>query len=178
MSSKKFLKIVLGLSFFVAILIGGVNYIVDSYGLNSNKNKYINNLTTINNPSVTNLKIKFKADYYLIGTSRVMRIDPNLIEKYLNNKKVYNINISGATFKENSMLAFKLKEQNLNFIYGFDAFSLNKNRLEQKDLINRYNSFKDAINEDMNINTYFSIDYFLLNIKDILKKNIALLLIN
>ena len=170
MSSKKFLKIVLSLSLFVAIFIGGVNYIVDSYGLNSNKNKYINNLTTINNPSVTNLKIKFKADYYLIGTSRVMRIDPNLIEKYLNNKKVYNINISGATFKENSMLAFKLKEQNLNFIYGFDAFSLNKNRLEQKDLINRYNSFKDEINEDMNINTYFSIDYFLLNIKDILKK--------
>ena len=170
MKSTKWIKIFFGLSFFLAILICGVNYIVDAYGLNSNKDKFVNNLTTINKPSVTNLKIKLKADYYLIGTSRVMRIDPNLIEKYLKNKKVYNINISGATFKENSMLASKLKEQNLNFIYGFDAFSLNKNRLEQKDLINRYDSFKNAINEDININTYLSSDYFLLNLKDILKK--------
>ena len=145
MKSTKWTKIFFGLSLIGVLFVGGFNYIVDAYGLNSNKNKYINNLTTINNPSVTNLKIKFKADYYLIGTSRVMRIDPNLIEKYLNNKRVYNINISGATFKENSMLAFKLKEQNLNFIYGFDAFSLNKNRLEQKDCIRRNNSDSQPI---------------------------------
>ena len=41
MSSKKFLKVVFGLSFFVAILIGGINYIIDPMGYN---NKFETNL--------------------------------------------------------------------------------------------------------------------------------------
>jgi len=170
MNSKKWIKIVLVLSIFVGGFIGSFNYLIDPYGLNSNKNKFDAYLMTINKPNITSLKINLKADYYLIGTSRVMRINPNLIEKYLLNKKVYNINITGATFRENHMLANKVIENGNSVIYGFDAFSLNKNRFTEDKITNRYKTFKEAIESKTIISKFLSIDFLIMSIKDVIKR--------
>lgn len=173
MRSKKFIRLGFVVFVFVIILVGATNYIVDPYGFISNKNKFDSDLTTINKPSVTNIKIKLNADYYLIGTSRAMRINPNLVEKYLLDKKVFNINISGATFKENSMLANIVYENNSSFIYGFDAFSLNKNRLKESELVERYKSYKDELNSNFILKNYFNIDFFSTSLKFVLNKIFA-----
>ena len=174
MSGKKWVKIFLLLLIFVSGFAGMVNYIVDPYGLKSNKNKFDENLMTINKANITKLKINLQADYYLIGTSRVKRVNPNLIEKYLPNKKVYNINISAATFRENSMLANKVINNGSNIIYGFDAFSLNKNRFSEDKILNRYKTFKKEIESQTVIPYFLSIDSFIMSCKDIIKRLVGI----
>ena len=170
MNSKKWIKAWAITIIIIIPIVGGFNYLIDPYGLNSNKNKFDEFLVLINKPKITKLKINLQADYYLIGTSRVMRVNPNLIEKYLSHKFVYNINISGATFRENSMLAHKVIANGNNIIYGLDAFSLNKNRFTQDKIKNRYETFKKAIESNTIYSEFLSIDFLIMSIKDLVKR--------
>ena len=43
------------------------------------------------------------------------------------------------------MLANKVINNGSNIIYGFDAFSLNKNRFSEDKILNRYKTFKKEI---------------------------------
>jgi len=170
MNGKEWLKVFATLFLLGVLFVGWVNYVVDPYGLKSNENKFDSDLMLMNKPNLTSLKIHLIAEYYLIGTSRVMRINPNLIEKYLPQKKVYNINISGATFKENSMLAKKVLSNGSNFIYGFDAFSLNKNRLNEKEIVDRYMSYKSELENKSIYGNYLNIDTLSMSFKNLVKK--------
>ncbi|PRM89590.1 hypothetical protein CJ671_06660 [Aliarcobacter cryaerophilus] len=168
MKSTKWIKIFFGLSLVGALVIGGFNWVVDPYGLITSKNKFDNNLGITSNPSITKLKIDLKADYYLIGTSRVIRVNPNLIEKYLIDKKVYNINISGATFEENTMLANIVHKNSSNFIYGFDAFTLNKNSHSEE----RFKTYKNELENEFSYFSYFNIDFLTTSLYHIIKKTL------
>ena len=82
MSSKKFLKVVLGLSFFVAILIGGVNYVVDPF--NIFHTKFLKEQFQMNERF---MKIEYleenknKYNSYMFGSSRIGTTPPNIIDK-------------------------------------------------------------------------------------------------
>jgi len=143
---------------FSVPIIGITNYYIDPYGLLSTKNKYIDNVTGLNNPTITNMKVELRADYYLIGTSRLIRVHPDIIEKYLN-KKTYNINIAGATFRENYLLARKVKTNKKNFIFGFDAFSLNKNRLAYSEILNRVSSYESKLLKNFTMHNYMTSQF-------------------
>ena len=113
MSSKKFLKIVLGLSFFVAILIGGVNYIVDPYGIYKtnifqNKPEQDKNIRLAKVVKVEELKPVSIS----LGTSRTeYGYDPN--HEYFS-KPSYNLAVSGASLYENRLyLEHAIKQGNL-----------------------------------------------------------------
>lgn len=151
-------------------IIGILNYFIDPYGLKDKENKFIGVLTDGNNPSILNLKINLDADYYLIGSSRLMRVNPLLIEHYLENKNVFNVNISGATFKENFIIANKVKANNKNFIFGLDAFTLNQSRYSSGAISSRYNTYKNALNVNSTYQEYLSYNYIAATLKDIKKR--------
>ena len=169
MSSKRWIKI-----WFIIVItipiVGIFNYFIDPYGLNSNQNKFYLSLTNVSKPNILKLKINLKADYYLIGSSRLMRVNPTVIENYLLDKKVFNIGISAATFDENLMLAKQVISNNSNFIFGFDAFTLNKNRLNNIDLLNRQKKYKEALTSKTIISEYFSLDFLITSIEDLHKR--------
>tara|TARA_B100000795_G_scaffold242739_1_gene206191 strand:+ start:747 stop:1784 length:1038 start_codon:yes stop_codon:yes gene_type:complete len=169
MNSKKWIRI-----WFVIIItipiVGLFNYLIDPYGLNSNRNKFDLSLTDISKANILNLKINLQADYYLIGTSRLIRVSPIIIENYFLDKKVFNIGISAATFKDNLMLAKKVISKNSNFIFGFDTFTLNKSRLNNNFLINRYETYKEALTSNNTYSEYFSLDFLITSFADIYKR--------
>ncbi len=169
MSSKRWIKI--WFIIFITIPIVGIfNYFIDPYGLNSSQNKFDLSLTNVSKPNILKLKINLKADYYLIGSSRLMRVSPEIIENNLLDKKVFNIGISAATFDENLMLAKQVISNNSNFIFGFDAFTLNKNRLNNIDLLNRKKKYKEALTSKTIISEYFSLDLLITSIEDLHKR--------
>jgi len=151
-------------------LVGIFNYFVDPYGLINDKNKFVGTLTDTNNPSILSLKINLKADEYLVGSSRLERIDPRLIEHYLPHKKVYNVNISGVTFKENFIIAQKVKKNKKNFIFGFDAFTLNARRYDSGAIVSRFRSYKHALEHDATISEYLTQNFLSASLKDIKKR--------
>ena len=165
MSPKRWLIIFSILSILLIILLSSLNYIIDPYGYQTREDKYIINLSRINKPQILHSRINSEGDYYIVGTSRMMRVDPLYIEK-LTNKKVHNINISGSTLAENYMVANYLKSKNKKFIYGFDAFSLNKTRLKHTEIQNRYKTYQKELNNLNNIFTqYFNIDLLSISLK-------------
>lgn len=167
MNSKKWIKIVLVLVVLVLpVFVGWINYTVDPYGYLSTNNKYSELLTRVNKPIVLNTKLYTNGKIYLIGTSRQMRVNPNLIHNYTN-KEVRNINISGSTLSENLMIAKKVKQLGKNFIYGFDCFSLNEYRIKKfSELKSRYISYKNELSKSS-----FTLLHGLLNF-DIIKVTI------
>jgi hypothetical protein len=138
MSSKKFLKIVLGLSFFVAILIGGVNYIVDPYGMNNfinidkfNSKKYSNTKYTIKFKS--NILRSNQFDTIMLGTSRIGVMNPNVVDKYLKSN-TFNLEIPGSiTLIQNKFFKYANHFNDIKYlIYGIDFMSFNSNRTIEK----------------------------------------------
>lgn len=158
MSYKTWLKTLLFFIVVLSLMIGTFNYYTDPYGIRSYDNKYILDVTT-NTDARINLKIKSQADFYMIGSSRLMRIDPNIVEHYLN-KHVYNVGIFGASFQENLLLASIVKKQKKNFIFGFDAFSLNSNGHNNEHYRNRMKNLKNGLDENIYMQ-YFTVTYFL-----------------
>jgi hypothetical protein len=116
---------------FIPLVIG-MNYFVDPYGIRDTKSAFVKNVTKNKHIRILN-KLMVKSDYYLLGTSRLLRVDPLDVERVLG-KSVHNINIEGSSFYENLYLAEDVKKINKNLIYGFDAFSLNSNRKQTKRL--------------------------------------------
>lgn len=150
MSAKKWfftsVYILLGFSFGLWMFI----FLTDPYGYFSKEKKYIYDTTHIDYPNVIHNKILTKNDIYLIGSSRQMRIDPQLVQTYTG-KSVQCIAQMTSTMDDNIFLAEKIKKLDKNFIFSFDAFSLNQSRINSnKALRDRLNTYKQEFENSQN----------------------------
>lgn len=168
MSSKKFLKIVSGFSFFIVSFIIVVNYIVDPLWLFSHSNKFNQKQGSYDERQLkTNYlyyTLKDNFDGILLGSSRAT---------YVNHNDFVDMNIfnysSGAMqpyeYKFYIDFAKKMKGKDLKYvIIGSDFFGTNV--IEQKNRINP----ESYINSTINSNRYkllFSIDTFNKSFKNI-----------
>ena len=165
MSSKKFLKIVLGLSFFVAILIGGVNYIVDPYGI------YKTNIFQNKPEQDKNIRLakvvkveEFKPFSISLGTSRTeYGYDPN--HEYFS-KPSYNLAVSGASLYENRLyLEHAIKQGNLKeVILVADWRMFNDPKMRKLD------DFENSFNVENIYKQLFSVDLFISSFKTIINQ--------
>jgi len=164
---KYILKIFL--SFFLALfLISAMNYLIDPYGYQSRDEKFVKNLTMFNIPNVTNARINSDGYYYLIGSSRMARVNPLLIEK-ITSKKTHNIKIDGATLTENRLLASKVKEQGNFFIYSFDVFSTNQSREKYSEINTRYKTYLKELEGNIYFSKYFNSDITIRSLQHVIK---------
>ncbi|OCL96272.1 hypothetical protein [Aliarcobacter thereius] len=165
MSSKKFLKIVLGLSFFVAVLIGGVNYVVDPYGIYKtnifqNKPEQDKNIRLAKVVKVEELKPVSIS----LGTSRTeYGYDPN--HEYFS-KPSYNLAVSGASLYENRLyLEHAIKQGNLKeVILVADWRMFNDSKMRKLD------DFEDSFNIENIYKQLFSVDLFRSSFKTIINQ--------
>lgn len=159
-----FSTLLLSFSLLLYIIIGH-----DVYGVKSQYNKFTKFTTSNNHVRILD-KINSNSATYLIGTSRVMRIDPLVVSSYTSDS-VQNINISGSSFYENLYVSQKVKSLQKNVIFGFDAFSLNVNRdttprLNKLKIIEKnytIEHYKQYINRGYLNDTAKSIFYTMLN---------------
>jgi len=165
---KKYLKKIFFYFFLVLFLISTLNYIIDPYGYQSRDGKFVKNLTMFNKPNVTSARINSNGYYYLIGSSRMARVDPHMIE-IISGKKTHNIKIDGATLIENSLLASKVKENGNFFIYSFDAFSSNKSRQNSKEINNRFKVYKKELMGFEYWSKYYNSDITIRSLQHVIK---------
>lgn len=152
----------------VIVLLFLMNYLIDPYGYQSRDDKFVKNLTMFNKPNVTNARIHSDGYYYLIGSSRMARVNPIVIER-ITGKKTHNIKIDGATLSENRLLASKVKEQGNFFIFGFDVFSSNKSREKYSEINNRYDSYTKELESSTLFDKYFNSDITIRSIQHVIK---------
>lgn len=119
MSSKKFLKVVLGLSFFVAILIGGINYIFDPLWMFDHSNKLNQKQEGFDERQQRTNYIYFKSeakfDGILLGSSRATFVNQNDFV----NMNIFNYASSSMQpfeYKGYIDFAKKVKGQDLKYI--------------------------------------------------------------
>ena len=177
MSSKKFLKVVFGLLFLAVLFVGGVNYIVDPYGMNNfinidkfNSKKYSNTKYTIKFKS--NILRSNQFDTIMLGTSRIGVMNPNVVDKYLNSN-TFNLEIPGSiTLIQNKFFKYANHFNDIKYlIYGIDFMSFNSNRTIEKTFTDFYD-FKEKINnfEEIYIyDIYFNFETFINSIKLVIK---------
>ena len=165
---KKYLKKIFFYFFLVLFLISTLNYIIDPYGYQSRDGKFVKNLTMFNKPNVTSARINSNGYYYLIGSSRMARVDPHMIE-IISGKKTHNIKIDGATLIENSLLASKVKKNGNFFIYSFDAFSSNKSRQNSKEINNRFKVYKKELMGVEYWSKYYNSDITIRSLQHVIK---------
>ena len=165
MSSKKFLKIVLVLSFFVAILIGGVNYVVDPYGIYKtnifqNKPEQDKNIRLAKVVKVEELKPVSIS----LGTSRTeYGYDPN--HEYFS-KPSYNLAVSGASLYENRLyLEHAIKQGNLKEVILVADWIMFNTKFMTKSY-----DFEDSFNIENIYKQLFSVDLFRSSFKTILNQ--------
>ena len=157
------------LSFLIALfLLILMNYLIDPYGYQSRDGKFVKNLTMFNKPNVTNARIYSDGYYYLIGSSRMARVNPTVIER-ITGKKTHNIKIDGATLSENRLLASKVKEQGNFFIYSFDVFSSNKSREKYSEINTRFNTYLKELESSILFDKYFNSDITIRSIQHAVK---------
>ena len=167
MSSKKFLKIVLGLSFFVAILIGGVNYIVDPYGIYKT-NIFLNKPEQDKNIRLAKVvKVEeLKPVSISLGTSRTeYGYDPN--HEYFS-KPSYNLAVSAASLYENRLyLEHAIKQGNLKeVILVADWRMFNDPKMRKLD------DFENSFNVENIYKQLFSVDLFRSSLNTIIKQKV------
>ena len=157
------------LSFLLTLfLFSLMNYLIDPYGYQSRDDKFVKNLTMFNKPNVVNARIHSDGYYYLIGSSRMARVNPILIEN-ITGKKTHNIKIDGATLSENKLLASKVKEQGNFFIYSFDVFSSNKSREKYSEINTRYKTYLKELESSIFFNKYFNSDITIRSLQHTIK---------
>lgn len=140
-------------------------YAIDPYGYYSRQNKFDANLCYVNKTSVLNNKIVNGDGLFLIGSSRMMRVHPLMVEKYTNTP-TYNINISGVSIAEEILLISKIKSQSKNnkFIASLDDFSINVDYQKRPEIANRIRQYQLSLKE----NSYLlSIDEIITSLKTI-----------
>jgi hypothetical protein len=152
----------------VILSIGLFNYLVDPYGYKSRNEKFIKNLTMFNKPHVSVARINSEGEFYLIGSSRMARVSPQIIES-ISGKKTHNVKIDGATLPENLFLARKVKEQDKFFIFSFDAFSSNTTREKYEEIQNRTKLYKNEFETTSSFTKYFNSDITLRSIQHLIK---------
>lgn len=113
------------LTFLCSAGLGVSNYLLDPFGLRSVEDKDFTNLSNIELSYIYPVKIAQKASYYLVGTSRTIRISLPLVAKYLHTY-IIRVGMSGQTLQENLFLIERIKANKNNFIDGFDIFSINE----------------------------------------------------
>lgn len=102
-----------------------IAYLYDPYGIIDNHGKRIENLTT-QVPDILIEKTQIPSDYFLIGTSRTLRIDPIDLQKWANVKRITHLGISGSNISQWLELISHIKNNQQNkIILGLDVFSLN-----------------------------------------------------
>lgn len=149
--SKKF---IIGFGIFIALIIAvnyAFNYIIDPFGIRNIKGKFVEQL----NAQWTYLykaRILEKAPYYLLGTSRTDQIDIQIIENYLKKHTIY-LGMSNQSLNEALFLIKKIKENNNNFISGFDVI---ETKLNHPLVINRLEQNFKLNNLLSNINLYLN----------------------
>ena len=102
MKSTKWIKIFFGLSLIGVLFVGGVNYIVDPYGIN---NRIIIDKINLKKYSNTSITARFKLNILnnknietiMLGTSRIGVMNPMIVDKYL---KILRI-LEGVNYEEN-----------------------------------------------------------------------------
>lgn len=165
MSSKKFLKVVFGLLFLGVLFVGGVNYIVDPYGIYKtnifqNKPEQENNIRLVKVVKVEELKPVSIS----LGTSRTeYGYDPN--HQYFS-KTSYNLAVSAASLYENRLyLEHAIKQGNLKeVLLVVDWRMFNDPKMRKSD------DFEDSFNIKNNYKQLFSIDLFKSSFKTILNQ--------
>ena len=166
---KKYLYRLLTILFLLLVCILSINYLVDPYGYKSRQGKFIKNLTMFNKPHVTFARLHPKGYNYLIGSSRMARINPLEIEK-MTGKTTHNIKIDGATLVENSFLVNEVKKRDKFFIYSFDAFSSNQNRQQYEEIKNRSEIYQNEIVDNKIWSKYFNSDITIRTLQHLIKK--------
>ena len=182
MKSTKWIKIFFGLSLFGALLVGGVNYIVDPYGFNNfinidkfNSKKYSN--TAITTRFKTKILQNRDFDAIMLGTSRIGVMNPIVVNKYLNSN-TFNLEYPGSnTVIQNKLFKYANYFNNIKYlVYGIDFMSFNENRIIKNDFIEFYDLENEVDNfeKTSNYDLYFNIETFVksgkLVIKNILNK--------
>jgi len=132
MKEKRAIKIWASIVVLLVPLVLSINYFTDPYGIRNIEVAFVNNVTKNNHIRILN-KLNVKSEYYLLGTSRLRRVDPLDIQRHLG-KSVHNINIEGSSFYENLFLAEEVKAMQKNVIFGFDTLTLNINRKQTQRL--------------------------------------------
>ena len=148
--------------------VNGFNILIDPYGYQSRDDKFLKNLTMFNKPHVTNARINSDGFYYLIGSSRTSRVNPQVIEN-ITGKPTHNIKIDGATFHENAFLASKVKSKKKFYIYSFDVFSINSSRSKFFEIDSRYQSYKKSVNKEILFDKYYNSDITLRSLQHLIK---------
>ena len=166
MTGKKWLVGLLFISILLVLAIGLFNYYIDVNGLKSNHNKF-SKYICVNTDTLVSKKLNSNAKYFLVGTSRVERINPLLVEKYVG-EHTSNASISGSSLEQNTLLVKKIKREKKNFIYGFDAFSLNETTYQEANNQQRLAELHDTIDDD-SLFFYLQFDTFIDGMSSLLK---------
>ena len=182
MKSTKWIKIFFGLSLFVVLFVGGVNYIVDPQGFN---NKLLINKINAKKYSNTSMTTRFKTkilenggfDVIMLGTSRIGVMNPKVLNKYLNSN-TFNLEYPGSnTVIQNKLFKYANHFNNIKYlVYGIDFMSFNENRIikndftEFYDLENKVDNFEKISNYDLYFNTETFVKSGKLVINNILNK--------
>ncbi|PRM94729.1 hypothetical protein [Aliarcobacter cryaerophilus] len=165
MKSTKWIKIFFGLSLFGALFIGGVNYIVDPYGIYKT-NIFLNKPEQDKNIRLAKVvKVEeIKPVSISLGTSRTeYGYDPN--HQYFS-KPSYNLAVSAASLYENRLyLEHAIKQDSLKeVLLVADWRMLNDPKMRKSD------DFEDSFNIKNNYKQLFSIDLFKSSFKTILNQ--------
>lgn len=160
---KKFVFLSLLFIAIIYLILYLLCYQIDPYGYYSRQNKFVSNLCYVNKTAVLNNKLINGNGIFLIGSSRMIRIHPLIIEKYTN-ISTYNINISGVSIAEEILLISKLKLKNKNnrFIAGFDDFSVSVDYQKRPEILNRITQYQNSLKEN---NYLLSLDEIITSLK-------------
>ena len=165
MKSTKWIKIFFGLSLIGVLFVGGVNYIVDPYGIYKtnifqNKPEQDKNIRLAKVVKVEELK-PFSIS---LGTSRTeYGYDPN--HQYFS-KPSYNLAVSAASLYENRLyLEHAIKQGNLKeVILVADWIMFNDPKMRKLD------DFENSFNIENIYKQLFSVDLFISSFKTIINQ--------
>jgi hypothetical protein len=167
MKSTKWIKIFFGLSLFVVLFVGGVNYIVDPYGIYKT-NIFLNKPEQDKNIRLAKVvKVEeLKPVSISLGTSRTeYGYDPN--HEYFS-KPSYNLAVSAASLYENRLyLEHSIKQGNLKeVILVADWRMFNDPKMRKLD------DFENSFNVENIYKQLFSVDLFRSSLNTIIKQKV------
>ena len=165
MKSTKWIKIFFGLSLIGVLFVGGVNYIVDPYGIYKT-NIFLNKPEQDKNIRLAKVvKVEeLKPVSISLGTSRTeYGYDPN--HEYFS-KQSYNLAVSAASLYENRLyLEHSIKQGNLKeVILVADWRMFNDPKMRKLD------DFENSFNVENIYKQLFSVDLFISSFKTILNQ--------
>ena len=167
MKSTKWIKIFFGLSLFVVLFVGGVNYIVDPYGI------YKTNIFQNKPEQDKNIRLakvvkveEFKPFSISLGTSRTeYGYDPN--HEYFS-KQSYNLAVSAASLYENRLyLEHAIKQGNLKEVILVADWIMFNTKFMTKSY-----DFEDSFNIENIYKQLFSVDLFRSSLNTIIKQKV------